>query len=75
MSILVQGSCQEHTNVSAQAAAVVAVVQAVASALNFPLTPEEAALYSSKVVTAHWLNVYFNNAVVPDCQLRWFNRP
>ena len=49
VSILVRAACQEHAE---EAAAVVAVVKAVASALDFPLPPQQAALCCSKVSTA-----------------------
>lgn len=55
MSVLVQASCQEHTNLTEAAAAVVAVVKAVASALALPVTPEEAAVCACKVNTPHTL--------------------
>lgn len=49
VSVLMQAACQDHAEV---AAAVVAVVKAVASALDFPLPPQQAALCCSKVSTA-----------------------
>lgn len=56
IAVLVQAPLQEHTDLTGKAAAVVAVVTAVGSALDFPLTPEEAALCSCKVSTAHVLH-------------------
>ena len=55
MSVMVQASCQDHIDLTEAAAAAVAVVTAVASALDFHLTPEEAALCSFKVSAAHRL--------------------
>ena len=55
VSLLVRASNQGRFNLSENAAAVVAVVTAVAGALAFPLTAEEAAICSSKVGIAHLL--------------------
>lgn len=52
VSVLVQAACQECADPNEEAAAVVAVVKALASALNFPLPPQQAALCCSKVSTA-----------------------
>ena len=58
VSVLVQAACKELTDMPAAAAAVVAVVKAVASALDTTLDPEEAALCSFKVGRSQHATIY-----------------